>query len=281
MPSKENEEEDTESNFEDEYANPVDSMVESSRKRKVKKFDFVTKEGEHVHLTAEKIKEQKRIEVSLKADLDEHNEEKVEELIDLISYNIVAKYYKNKLLYDKYCDQMLNRRKSSKITNCEILTRRGPITLKVHREDGTTEVISNFKTSDLNLDEWKEVKQACPNQEGKMWKTIYKQINPKMDFLHQAEDKLKIDFNNPLKEQYLLDELNSLASKKRKGADDLLDSFRSTKRLKSSVQYRDHPPGTVLNEHVLGIILFNSVQRQVFVTIEDLEDISDEMIYTT
>ncbi|GKB05207.1 hypothetical protein Tco_0833402, partial [Tanacetum coccineum] len=156
MPSNKDEEEETKSDSEDEYANLGDLIVESSRKQKVKKFDFVTKEGEHVHLTAEKIKEQKRIEKSLKANLAEHNEEKVEQLIDLMGYDIVAKYYKNKLLYDKYCDQMLNRRKSSKITNYEILTKRGPITLKVHREDGNTEVIPNFKTSDLNLAEWKE-----------------------------------------------------------------------------------------------------------------------------
>ncbi|GJR68803.1 retrovirus-related pol polyprotein from transposon TNT 1-94 [Tanacetum coccineum] len=36
---------------------------------------------------------------------------------------------------------------------------------------------------------------------------------------------------------------------------------RSTKRLKSSVKYKDHPAGTVLNEPVLGVILFNSFQR--------------------
>ncbi|GKE28176.1 hypothetical protein Tco_1443560, partial [Tanacetum coccineum] len=149
MSSKDGEEEETVSDSEDEYANPADSMVESFKKRKVKKFDFVTEGGEHVHLTAEKIKEQKRIEESLKADLAKHNKERVKELIDLMGYDIV-------------------------------------------------------------------VTQACPNQKGKGWKTIYKQMKPKMDFLHQAEVELKIDFNKPLKEQDPLDELNSLASNKRK-----------------------------------------------------------------
>ncbi|GKB64357.1 hypothetical protein Tco_0920543, partial [Tanacetum coccineum] len=45
--------------------------------------------GEHVHLTAEKIQEQKRIEESFKTDLAEHNVERVEELIDLMGYYIV------------------------------------------------------------------------------------------------------------------------------------------------------------------------------------------------
>ncbi|GJY82288.1 hypothetical protein Tco_0495664 [Tanacetum coccineum] len=42
-------------------------------------------------------------------------------------------------------------------------------------------------------------------------------------------------------------------SKKRKHADDIHDYFKANKRLKSSVQYEDHLPGTVLNEPVLEI----------------------------
>ncbi|GJU80839.1 hypothetical protein Tco_1283204 [Tanacetum coccineum] len=49
-----------------------------------------------------------------------------------------------------------------------------------------------------------------------------------------------------------LDKLNDLATKKRKHADDIHDYFKANKRLKSSVQYKDHLAGIVLNEHVLG-----------------------------
>ncbi|GKC95837.1 hypothetical protein Tco_1161279 [Tanacetum coccineum] len=146
-------------------------MVESSKKRKVTNFNFVIKGGEHVHFTAKMIKEQKRIKESLKSDLAKHNEEKVGELIDLIGYDIVAKYYKNKLLYE----------------------------------------------------------QVYPNQEEKGWKAIFKQVKPKLDFLHHVEAELKIDFNKPLIEQDPMEELNSLTSKKRKRTDDLHEFLRTTK----------------------------------------------------
>ncbi|GJW64879.1 hypothetical protein Tco_0116763 [Tanacetum coccineum] len=201
MFSKDDEEEETESDSKNDYANPIDLMVESSKKKKLKKFDFVTEGGEHVHFTTEKIKEQKRIEESLKAELAKQEVEKVKnDLVDLMGIDVVTKYYKNKLLYDKYYDKMLNRRKSSKIINCDVLTRRGPITLKVYREDGTTKVIPNFKTSDLHLAKWKEVVQACSNKKGKGWKTIYEQIKTRMDYLYHTEEELKIDFNKPIKE---------------------------------------------------------------------------------
>ncbi|GJQ90668.1 retrovirus-related pol polyprotein from transposon TNT 1-94 [Tanacetum coccineum] len=51
--------------------------------------------------------------------------------------------------------------------NCDVLTKKGPITLKVYREDGTSEVIPNFKANDLHLSEWREVMNACPNRTGK------------------------------------------------------------------------------------------------------------------
>ncbi|GJV87649.1 hypothetical protein Tco_1531587, partial [Tanacetum coccineum] len=108
------EEEDTESDSEDDHANPADSMVESSRKNKLYKFSFVTEGGQQIHLTAEKIEEQKRIGESLKA---------------------------------KLAKQEVERRKISKITNYDVLTKKGRITLKVYREDRTNEVISNFKAS--------------------------------------------------------------------------------------------------------------------------------------
>ncbi|GKE30978.1 hypothetical protein Tco_1450300 [Tanacetum coccineum] len=216
MSSKDDEEEETESDSENDYANPVNSMVESSKKKKLKKFDFVTEGGKHVYFTAEKIEEQKRIEESLKAELAKQEVKKVKnDLVDLMGNDVVTKYYKNKLLYNKYCDKMLKRWKISETTNCDVLTRRGPITPKVYKEDGTTEVIPNFKTSDLHLAEWREIKT-------------------RMDYLCHTEKELKIDFNKPLEEQDPLDELNDLANKKRKRADDFHD-YRSTKKFKLSV----------------------------------------------
>ncbi|GJS65796.1 hypothetical protein Tco_0680360 [Tanacetum coccineum] len=60
-----------------------------------------------------------------------------DELINLLSTNVVTQYYNKKLLFDKYCDKMLKRKKSPKITNCEVLTKKGPITLNIYREDGS------------------------------------------------------------------------------------------------------------------------------------------------
>nr|GEV16519.1 hypothetical protein [Tanacetum cinerariifolium] len=76
MSSKDDEEEATKSNFENNYANLADSIVESSKKKKLKKFYFVIEGGEHIYFTAEKIKEQKRIVESLKAKSDKREVEK-------------------------------------------------------------------------------------------------------------------------------------------------------------------------------------------------------------
>ncbi|GKA62203.1 hypothetical protein Tco_0761722 [Tanacetum coccineum] len=178
MSSKDTEDEETKSDFEDDHANLADTMTESSKQKKLKKFCFVTKGGEQIHLIAEKIEEQKRIEESLKAELAKQEVEK------------------------------------------------GPITLKVYREDGTNEVISNLKVSDLHLAEWMEVVQACLNRKEKGWKTIYGLIKTRMEYLDKTKKKLKIDFKRPLKEQDPLDELNDLANKKRKKVDDLKDHSR-------------------------------------------------------
>nr|GEV80358.1 hypothetical protein [Tanacetum cinerariifolium] len=74
-------------------------------------------------------------------------------LVDLLGINMVEQYHNKKLIFDKYCDKMLKRRKSSKIINCDVLAQKGHISLKVYREDGTIEVIANFKVSDLHLGE--------------------------------------------------------------------------------------------------------------------------------
>nr|GEV16482.1 hypothetical protein [Tanacetum cinerariifolium] len=201
------------------------------------------------------------------------------ELIDLLGPKMVNKYYNDKLQYDRYCDKMLNRRAKSRITNCDILTRKGPITLKVYRKDDTSKIIHEFKASDLHLGEWREVVTACPKK-GKGWTSIYKHIQKKIDYLHTTEAELGIDLDRPLSEQDPLDRLNDLANKKRKHVGDIHDFFRANKRLNSSIQYEDHPAGTVLNEPVMGMILFNSYHKQDFVTIEDFRDFPNTMLYT-
>ncbi|GJW15315.1 hypothetical protein Tco_0019448 [Tanacetum coccineum] len=57
-----------------------------------------------------------------------------DELVDLLGKNVVTQYYIKKLLFDKYCDKMLKRKKSPKITKCEV--KKGSITMKIYREDG-------------------------------------------------------------------------------------------------------------------------------------------------
>ncbi|GJX52982.1 hypothetical protein Tco_0281351 [Tanacetum coccineum] len=109
MSSKDAEEESTKSESDD--ANLTGSRVKSSKKRKLKKFYFVIEEGEHVHLTKEQIKEQRKIKELAKADLAKQEVElEKEELIDLLVIDVVKGSYKAKLQYDKYCDKMLNRR---------------------------------------------------------------------------------------------------------------------------------------------------------------------------
>nr|GEU61716.1 pleiotropic drug resistance protein 1-like [Tanacetum cinerariifolium] len=231
MSSEEVEKESTNSDSDDNESHLTGSMVESSKIKKVKKFDFVTEGEKHIHLTEEEINHQKKIEEDAKDEAANHDSKvRKEDFVDLLGPKVVNKYYNDKLQYDRYCDKMLNRRAESRITNCDVLTKKGPITLKVYKEDGTNEVIPTSKPVIYTLDH--------------------------------------------------LDKLNNLANKKRKHADDIHDYFKANKRLKLSVQYEDHLAGTMLNEHVLGMIMFNSYHRQDFVTIEDLKDFSNTMLYT-
>ncbi|GJT09733.1 hypothetical protein Tco_0856775 [Tanacetum coccineum] len=205
LSSEEAEKESTESGSDDETTHMPGSTVESSKKKELKKFDFITESREHVHLTKEQIRAQKEIEKEPKAEAARHEGEiRKEELIDLLGLEVVNKYYNDKLQYDKYCDKMLNGIAASRITKCDVLTRKGLITLKVYREDGTSKIIPNFKAIDPHLGQWRE------------------------------------------------DPLDN-ANKKRKHVDDIYDYFKVNKKLKSSVQYEDHLPGTVLNEPVLGL----------------------------
>ncbi|GKA87032.1 hypothetical protein Tco_0808743 [Tanacetum coccineum] len=225
MSLEEAKKESTKSDYDDE-ADVTGSMVKSSKVKNLKKFDFVTKDGRQIHLSKEQINNQKKLEEEAKAKAaKQEGEVREAELIDLLSLEVVHKYYNYKLQYDRYCEKMLNRRPESRITNCDILTRKGPITFKVYKEDGTYEVIPNFKVSDLHLGEWREVMKACPDKTGKGWQTIYDQIQTRMDYLHTTEVELGINLDIPL----------------------------TTKRLKSSVKYGDYLPDCVLNEPILGL----------------------------
>ncbi|GKD86425.1 hypothetical protein Tco_1357579 [Tanacetum coccineum] len=109
MSSKDAEEKDDESDSDE--ANVTDPMGKSSKPKKLKKFDFVTEGGDHIHLTEEQIREKKRIEELVKADLAKQEVEVgKEELVDLLGIDVMKGFYKAKLQYDKYYDKMLNRR---------------------------------------------------------------------------------------------------------------------------------------------------------------------------
>nr|GEV61800.1 hypothetical protein [Tanacetum cinerariifolium] len=90
-----------------------------------------------------------------------------DELIDLLGKNVVTRYYTKKLLFDKYYDKILKRKKSPKITNYKVLTKKGHITSKNIQGSESDEVITNLKVSDLLLAEWREVIQACPDKSKK------------------------------------------------------------------------------------------------------------------
>nr|GEV10550.1 hypothetical protein [Tanacetum cinerariifolium] len=194
MTLKETKPEESETKFETKVK-PTGSMVKSYKKKQLKKFDFVIKEGDHVYLIEEQIKEQKRIKESVKAVVTKR-EEKVgkEYLVDLLGIDMVTNMYKTKI---------------------------------------------------------KEVIEACPKRTRDGWTTIYEKIQTKIENLHKTKQDLGINFNKPLGEYDPLDILNDLARKKRKHADDIYDYFRSTKRYNSSVQYKDHPAGTMLNKSCL------------------------------
>ncbi|GKD96688.1 hypothetical protein Tco_1380585 [Tanacetum coccineum] len=155
MSSEKAEKESTESDSDNE-AHVIGSMVKSSKVKKLKKFDFVTEDRRHIYLSEEQINNQNKLEEEAKAEAaKQEGEVRKAELIDLLGPEVVHKYYNYKLQYDRYCDKMLNRRTESRITNCDVLTRKGLITFKVYKEDGTYEVIPNFKVSDLHLGKWR------------------------------------------------------------------------------------------------------------------------------
>nr|GFA20279.1 hypothetical protein [Tanacetum cinerariifolium] len=68
MSLKDVEELSTKSKSDDETTYVPSSMVESSKKKELKKFNFVNESGEHVHLTKEQISAQKKIAEEAKAE---------------------------------------------------------------------------------------------------------------------------------------------------------------------------------------------------------------------
>ncbi|GKA65778.1 hypothetical protein Tco_0765485 [Tanacetum coccineum] len=210
----------------------IGSIVESSKTNKLKKFDFITEDGTHIHLTEEEINHQKKLEEDAKAEAvkqegeirKSRTEEQSQESPTVILVWIFIKKDKNEAKRtkpDTGKERVQEIEAEGKFILSHILTRKGPITLKVYREDDTSEIIPEFKASDLHLGEWREVVAACPNKKGKGWMSIYKQIQERMDYLSTTEAELRINLAN--------------------------------ERLKSSIQYKDHPAGTVLNEPVLEI----------------------------
>ncbi|GJY32967.1 hypothetical protein Tco_0417436 [Tanacetum coccineum] len=67
----------------------------------------------------------------------------------------------------------------------------------VTKEDGTAEVIGKFKASYLQLAEWREVVQACPDRKEKGCKTIFELIKTIMEYLEQTEKELVIQQTIP------------------------------------------------------------------------------------
>ncbi|GJQ90108.1 hypothetical protein Tco_0001247 [Tanacetum coccineum] len=116
------------------------------------------------------IKNQKEIEQLVKVDVAKEEIKKgKEELVDLLGLDVVRRMYKAKVKYDKYCIKMLNMRAQGKITNCVVLSGgKGPITLKIYRDDGFNEIIQNFK------------------------------IEQRLDNLHKTKEELELDFSKPL-----------------------------------------------------------------------------------
>nr|GEZ59433.1 zinc finger protein 830 [Tanacetum cinerariifolium] len=77
----------------DETRHVHGSMIELSKKKELKKFDFVTKDGEHIHLTEEQINQQKKIEEEVKVGAARREGEiRKEELINLLSPKVIIHY---------------------------------------------------------------------------------------------------------------------------------------------------------------------------------------------
>nr|GEW72151.1 hypothetical protein [Tanacetum cinerariifolium] len=162
-------------------------------------------------------------------------------------------------------------------------------------------LVQNAQADFMDLDSTEDdpiivVDDSEEDDEEHKYKEVYATLNvetedtlaPKPPFLSQTnipkcetEVELGIDLDKPLSEQDPLDKLNDLENTKRKHVDDIHDYFRANKRLKSSVQHKDHPAGTVLNKPVMDMIMLNSYYMHDFITIEDFREFLNEILRTT
>nr|GEV57887.1 hypothetical protein [Tanacetum cinerariifolium] len=68
------------------------SMIKSSKEKKLKKFDFVTEDGRHIHLSEEQINNQKKLEEEAKAEAaKQEGDVRKAELLDLLGIEVVHK----------------------------------------------------------------------------------------------------------------------------------------------------------------------------------------------
>ncbi|GJU33223.1 hypothetical protein Tco_1176812 [Tanacetum coccineum] len=119
------------------------------------------------------------------------------------------------------------------------------------------------------------------NVSGSLAESSKKKKLRKFDYVTESGDHAHLTKEQINAQKKIEEEAKGEAAKqerevKRAELVDLLEQ----KRLKSSVQYEDHPAGTLLNEPVLGMIMFNSYHRHDFVTIEDFKDFPNEMMRT-
>ncbi|GJY04943.1 hypothetical protein Tco_0370883 [Tanacetum coccineum] len=91
---------------------------------------------------------------------------------------------------------MLKRRKSSKITSCDVLTQKGPISLKVHREDGTIPTKLETFTSTISslsshVAELKNIKWELPIEFLNLPNQVLRRLGSIFTSVYAAVQKLK------------------------------------------------------------------------------------------
>ncbi|GJT40427.1 hypothetical protein Tco_0940292 [Tanacetum coccineum] len=121
------------------------------------------------------------------------------------------------------------------------------------------------------------VEEEHLNLQRLMPRRIWSAVVMENENLKKMGKVLNIQPGVPLSESDPVLELNRLTKTKIKNLGDL---FRTTKKYKSPVQFDDHPSGTVLNEPKLGMITYNNHERQDFISIDDLKELNNEMLYT-
>ncbi|GJU13854.1 hypothetical protein Tco_1136250 [Tanacetum coccineum] len=173
----------------------------------------------HEEVTEEESRSDSDDEIKLSVDVAKSKIKKgMQNLIDLVGLKVVEKMYRVKVKYNKYYLKMLNQRALGKIINYDVLSRgKGPIPLKVYRDDGSDEIIQNFKASNLHLGEWKEVMDASPIRTGAGWTTINAQMRKRLDALHKAKAELELDLSKPLEEHDPIIKLNLLCNTPKMG----------------------------------------------------------------